>query len=108
MGGALEMHIRSLIIEQLSKGDSTMLAVSREHGLSYSTVRKLWKRYKAEGISGLKPHYEQCGSHHPKSEALIYRCALWLKRHHPNWGAAAIQVILHDGYPQTSLPSERT
>ena len=63
MGGALEMHIRSLIIEQLTKEGCSMIAVSKEHGLSYSTVRRLWKRYKAEGISGLKPHYDQCGSH---------------------------------------------
>lgn len=108
MGGALEMHIRSLIIEQLTKESCSMIAVCKEHGLSYSTVRRLWKRYKAEGISGLKPHYNQCGSHQPKGEALIYRCALWLKRHHPDWGAAAIGVVLHDHYPQTSLPSERT
>ena len=108
MGGALPMHIRSLIIEQLTKADNSMIAVCTEHGLSYSTIRRLWKRYKAEGISGLKPHYDQCGSHQPKGEALIYRCALWLKRHHPNWGAPVIGVVLHDRYPQKSLPSERT
>src|SRR3954469_11998320 len=87
MGGALPMHIRSLIIEQLTKEGSSMIAVSKEHGLSYSTIRKLWKGYKKEGTHGLKPHYERCGPQQPKSEGLIYRCALWLKRHHPNWGA---------------------
>jgi hypothetical protein len=108
MRGPLPMHIRSLIIEQLTKANSSMIAVCTEHGLSYSTIRRLWKRYKAEGISGLKPHYDQCGSHQPKCEALIYRCALWLKHLHPDWGAAVIQVVLHDHYPQKSLPSERS
>jgi transposase len=108
MGGALPMHIRSLIIEQLTKTGSSMIAVCKEHGLSYSTVRRLWKRYKAEGAAGLKPHYERCGSAKPKREALIYRCALWLKRHHRGWGAGVIQVALHEHFPQTALPSERT
>jgi hypothetical protein len=110
MGGALPMHIRSLIIEALSKGDTTLLALSRQQGLSYSTVRKLWQRYKAEGAAGIKPHYERCGPHQPKTEALIYRCALWLKRHHPGWGAALIRVIVQDRYGSTvaSLPSVRT
>src|SRR3954468_1574253 len=108
MGGALPMHIRSLIIEQLTKEGSSMIAVSKEHGLSYSTIRKLWKRYKQEGTHGLKPHYERCGPQQPKSEGLIYRCALWLKRHHPNWGAGMILVLLHNRYPQKSLPAERS
>lgn len=108
MGGPLPMHIRSLIIEQLTKADSSMIAVCKEHRLSYSTIRRLWQRYKTEGISGLKPHYDQCGCRQPQGETLIYRCALWLKRHHPDWGAAAIGVVLHDHYPQKSLPSERT
>jgi transposase len=110
MGGALPIHIRSLIIEALNKGDSTLIAVARQQGLSYSTVRKLWKRYKAEGSSGLKPHNERCGPRQPKKEALFYRCALWLKRHHPGWGAALIRVILQDRYGSTvaSLPCVRT
>src|SRR4051794_33886990 len=108
MGGALPMHLRSLIIEQLTKAGCSMIAVSKEHGLSYSTVRKLRKRYQEEGINGLKPHYERCGPQQPKSEALIYRCALWLKRHHTNWGAGVILVLLHDHYPQIHLPTERS
>jgi transposase len=110
MGGALPMHIRSLIIEALNKGNCTVLSVSRQQGLSYSTVRKLWKRYKAEGAAAIKPHYERCGPHQPKTEALIYRCALWLKRHHPGWGAALIRVIVQQRYSSTvtSLPSVRT
>ncbi|MBE7174668.1 MAG: helix-turn-helix domain-containing protein [Williamsia sp.] len=108
MGGALPVHIRSLVLEQLTKTKCSLIAVCTEQGLSYSTIRRLWKRYKAEGVSGLKPHYERCGSSQPKSEALIYRCALWLKRHHPAWGAPLIWVVLHDHYPQTALPAERT
>ena len=42
MGGALAMHIRCLIIEQLTKKGCSMIAVSKAYGLSYSTVRKLW------------------------------------------------------------------
>jgi transposase len=108
MGGALPMHLRSLIVEQYSQGNTTLLAISQQHGLSYATVRTIWKRYKAQGSVGLIPHYNHCGPSKPKSEEVIYRCALWLKRHHPLWGAALIRTILRQRYVHLTLPSERT
>lgn len=108
MGGALPMHIRSLIVEQYSKGDTTLLAIAKQHGLSYSTVRTIWKRYKAAGSGGLVPHYDHCGPSKPKSEEVIYRCVLWLKRHHADWGAGVIRTIMQQHYMHFTIPSERS
>src|SRR4051794_24157204 len=108
MGSALPMHIRFMIIEQYSQGNTTLLDIAKQQALSYSTVRNIWKRYKAAGSGGLIPHYNQGGPSKPKSEALIYRSALWLKRHHPLWGAALIRTLMQQRYIHLTIPSERT
>ena len=108
MGGALPMHIRTLISAQYSEGNTTLLAIAAQQGLSYSTVRNIWKRYKTGGPEGLMPRYNHCGPRQPKTDALIYRSALWLKRHHPDWGAALICTLMQQHYQQRTTPSERT
>ena len=60
MPGALPMDVRQHIIELKNKGNSLQSIVHELH-LCYATVQRLWKRYKAEGTSGLTPHYNQCG-----------------------------------------------
>ena len=107
MGSALTMSMRQLVIEEKTKGKS-LLVISEQYHLSYSTLRNLWKRYQVEGAQGLVPHYKSCGPSKPKSNALIYRAALWLKRQHEQWGAPLIRLILQERYPHILVPSART
>ena len=98
MGGALALSVRQQIMEEKTRGKS-LLRISEQYHLSYSTLRNLWKRYRAEGAQGLVPHYKRCGPSKPKSDALIYRAALWLKRQHEQWGAPLIRLILQEPMP---------
>jgi hypothetical protein len=110
MPGALPMDVRQHIIELKNKGNSLQLIVNELH-LCYATVQRLWKRYKGEGTSGLLPHYNRCGpcaAGIPRCAPLIHRAALWLKRCHPDWGAALIQMSIKDRYKDMAVPSERT
>jgi helix-turn-helix protein len=110
MLGALPMDVRQHIIELKNKGNSLQSIVNELH-LCYATVQRLWKRYKAEGVSGLSPHYNQCGpaaAGIPRYAPLVYRAALWLKRCPPDWGAALIQLSIKDRYSDVAVPSERT
>ena len=109
MPGALPMDIRQRIIELKNKGNSLQSIVNELH-LCYATAERLWKRYKAEGTSGLTPHYNQCGppAGIPRCAPLICRASLWLKRCHPDWGAALIRVSVQDRYRDKAVPSERT
>jgi hypothetical protein len=52
MGRALAMHLRSQIIQERSKGKK-LVDIAREKQLSYSTLRNIWKRYKAGGAKAL-------------------------------------------------------
>jgi hypothetical protein len=106
---ALPMAIRQQVIELKSKGSSLQSIADDQH-LSYCTLRRLWQRYKAEGSGGLTPHYNNCGpaTGVPRCTALIYRAAVWLKRCHPDWGAALIRVRLQERYKDMDVPAERT
>jgi hypothetical protein len=106
---ALPIAVRQQIIELKTKG-SSLQSIAKEQHLSCSTLYRLWQRYKAEGTSGLIPHYNNCGpaTGVPRCTALIYRAAVWLKRCHPNWGAALIRVRLQERYKDTDVPAERT
>jgi transposase len=100
------MHLRRQVVQQYSKGN-TLIAISERFHLSYSTVRRICRRYRQQGAQGLQPRYEHCGR--PRiSTALMQRAALWLKRLHPRWGAPLIRLILKSRYRRTTLPSERT
>jgi len=105
---ALPMTVRQQVIELRTKG-SSLQSIAIEQQLSYSTLLRLWKRYKAEGTVGLTTHYNNCGPvAGPRCSPVIYRAAVWLKRCHPDWGAALIRVILKDRYKDLAIPSERT
>src|SRR3954471_14752713 len=110
MPGALPMDVRQHIIELKDKGNSLQSIVNELH-LCYATVQRLCKRYKAEGSGGLPPLYNKCGPSGAKVSRfapLIYRATLWLKRCHPEWGAAMIRVSVQLRYKDMAVPSERT
>jgi transposase len=102
----LPLAIRHQIVQQYSKGHS-LIAISEDNHLSYSTVCNICNRYKEQGAKGLQPRYEHCGR--PRSSTtLIQRASLWLKRLHPGWGATLIRTVLKMRYRRASLPCERT
>lgn len=97
---------RALIVEQKLSG-KTLVAISDEQSIAYSTVRRIWKRYQQGGFENLKPRYENCGSKVPKHYRM-YRRSIWLKRHHPDWGAPYILTLIRQKYPQATCPTART
>lgn len=107
MPSALSCCMRQHIIEQKSKGMS-LVDIAEQNHLSYSTVRNIYKRFKTDGLQALAPHYNNCGSSSPKYDVAIYRAAVWLKRHHQDWGAALIRIVLQERYADAVLPGERT
>src|SRR4051794_10548571 len=105
---ALPLVVRQPIMELKTKGRS-LQSIAEEQQLSYTTLLRWWKRYKAAGSSGLTPQYNNCGpAAGCRCTPLIYRAAVWLKRCHPDWGAALIGVILQDRYQDMTMPAERT
>lgn len=59
-------------------------------------------------MAGLKPRYINCRPQGIKSDQLVYRSALWLKRLHRKWGAPLIRLKLQQRYPERKVPTERT
>lgn len=107
MGSSTPYHIRQKIVEHKEEGHN-LAQISRMLEVPYTTVRGIWQRYEQRGQKGLSTDYSNCGPKDIKSDRLIYRSALWLKRLHPSWGAPYIRTILEQRYTNKHLPSERT
>lgn len=97
---------RRLVISEKNKG-KTLIEISTEQGISYSTTKRIWQSYRQLGDKGIELKYQNCGLSQPKYY-LIYRLSTWLKRRYPDWGAPYILTILRDRYPAEKFPTTRT
>lgn len=103
---SLSIDKRRLIVSEKLLGKS-LLAISSEHNISYSTVKRIWSRYRKEGTSGLSPKYENCGQTGSKYHK-FYELAIQTKKAHPKWGSPYILTLLSKEYPEEKLPDVRT
>lgn len=103
---SLSLDKRNLIVSEKLSGKS-LLQISTDHSISYSTVKRIWLRYRQEGEKGLVPKYDNCGERGTKYYR-IYRLSIVLKRKYPNCGSPYILTILSKRYANENLPSERT
>lgn len=107
MGAAINLSIREQIVKQKLAGQ-TLKEISEQQGISYSATRKIWRLFQQKGMEGLVPQYANCGPQGPRYAYRMVRLSKWLKRHHPNWGAPVIRVILAKRYGEALVPSVRT
>lgn len=105
MGRATEMGQREQLIALKQQGHS-LAHISQQVQLPFATVRNLSARFKKQGH--LTVAYANCGPKNPTTEALLQRASLWLKRHHPTWGAPLIRLKLMDRYGPDRTPATRT
>jgi transposase len=106
MTTAISHPIRQEIVERHQRGDS-LSQIATALNLSYWTVRQLWRQYRDQGMAGLSCQYARCGRRGLRHEGRWYRASVWLKRHHPSWGAGLIRVLLQERYG-SALPHVRT
>jgi hypothetical protein len=107
MGQATPLAIRQSIIE-LRQSGKKHYEISQDLQIPLSTVNSIWGQYQHFGEAGLVNNYANCGIKTKRSDALMYRATLWLKRHHTTWGAGRIRVELLTRYDKSIVPSERT
>ena len=97
---------RECIISAYLSGQS-LVQISEEQSIAYSTVKRIVKNYDPDQENSLKLNYANCGPKRPKYYR-IYRLSCWLKRKHPKWGAPYILTLLQIRYPYEVFPSART
>ncbi len=103
----ITLAVRHQIVTRHLQGDP-LSTIAEQIGHSESGVRKIFHRYQRGGLEALKPDYHKCGPQTRKADPLIVRAACWLKRRHPDWGAAYIRLHLVDRYGEARLPTPRT
>lgn len=102
MPRAIAVPLRQAIVERHLQGES-LPTIAHSLRLSPITVRKIWRRYRADPASDLTPRYHTPTT--PRSHPLFVRAALLLKRRHPTWGAELIRQIIHCKWPHLPLPA---
>jgi len=107
MGIALSLAKRQQIIK-CWESVKNFAHIARQHQVAYHTIRTLCKRFEQLGKDGIQSRYGNCGPKGIKSDPLIYRASLWLKRLHPKWGAPFIRMKLEQRYKKRKIPCERT
>lgn len=107
MGQALSVSTRRAILSGYSASES-FASISTRLGVSYSSVRRLCKRYDRDGESCLVPGYDRCGQRVSPYSGFIHRASCFLKFYHRGWGAEYILVRLRLKYPNLALPDART
>lgn len=98
--------VRSEAIRLVKEEKKSMLNVSQQLGVSYTSVRSWVKRYGTLGEKGLLPNYSNNGPVCRFSEQIIEK-AIWYKEQHSKWGAPFILIKLEDDFPKQALPSAR-
>jgi transposase InsO family protein len=104
MPAAIPLPIRQAVAERHHKGQS-LAALAEALHLPFTTVRRLWRRYRDHGDPGLTPDYARCGRHPTRARRHLRRAAVWLKRRHPGWGAQVIRLVLQRRWPHRRAPS---
>jgi transposase len=104
MSSPIENATRREIIRRHEQGES-LRSISSEMGMSYETVKKLWRHWVKKG--SIEPNYEAAKQRGTRQYGQVYAQAVQLKRDHPRWGAPLIRLKLQAQSNQT-LPSVRT
>jgi hypothetical protein len=107
MPRAVDVPVRQEIVARREAGQS-LAVIAQALGLSFWTVRQIWRRYRAQGAAALTPDHARCGWHGPRGARLVWRAAVWLKRLHRSWGGGMIATLLRCRWPDLSVPHERT
>lgn len=107
MTRVIPVPIRREIVTRHQQGEP-LKAIAQSLQLSYWGVRKIWRQHRREPTHGLSIGYANSGRRGHRCSHKLYRCAIWLKRRHPSWGASFILVILKERYESESLPHPRT
>jgi hypothetical protein len=107
MGQAISLPIRTRIVEMRQQG-TCLKNISELLEVPYSSTKKINKRYKEKGETGLSAAYANCGNKGVlRSSYFFNRASVWLKRHHLEWGAPLIHLLLTERYGKEDLPSKR-
>lgn len=107
MPRAIAVPIREQMVQLRQQGKSYAV-IGQQLRQSPHSVRQICRRWRTGGAAALTPNYHRCGHPGIKSERLIWRAAVSLKRLHPEWGGGVIRVGLAHRWPGRSIPSERT
>lgn len=91
MGQATTLLLRERILSMRNEGAS-LISISHQLSIPYSTIKQLWRRFRERGVSALSPDYCNCGPKGPRYKVFYQEEVLAHRSAHARWGAPRIHV----------------
>lgn len=104
MGQATTLILRERVFELRAQGE-TIKCIGEELSIPYGTVKKLCRRFRELGPSGLQPSYSNCGTRTAGRLRGQRFEAIRQRELHPGWGAPRIRVELGRGPAAVDEPA---
>jgi transposase InsO family protein len=102
------MQEREQLINDHSSGLYSARELAERYGISAKTVHKWLKRYRGDGMAGLREHSRAPLTCPHRTDAAIVALLLKQRRKHPTWGSRKIRAILQRRHPELELPAAST
>ena len=91
-----KMSQKEEFIHHVLRSDKPFSTLCAEFNISRKTGYKILKRYKSEGLEGLKPHSRMPLSHPNKTSQEIVDKILSIRNRYSTWGAIALPTYTYN------------
>jgi transposase InsO family protein len=102
------MDERTQFIAAVLAGEESFAAICRQYGISRKTGYKWWKRYQADGASGLVERSRAPQTSPQAMEAALAEQLLAFRAKHPTWGPRKLLARLEQQDPTQVWPAAST
>ena len=89
-------------------GEKSMTELCRRYGITRETGYVWLRRYRANGVDGLREHSRAARRHHNQTPEAIEQMVLELRQAHMHWGPRKLKRILERDEPGRSWPATST
>src|SRR6185503_7498905 len=100
-------RLRWDFVSAVMNGHATKRALCRQFGISRQCGHRWWRRFVAEGRSGLAPR-SPCPRAARRLQERWAQRVLTLRRGRPTWGPHKLRWLLQERYRLGPWPAERT
>ena len=102
------MTQRMEFVMRVKSGYYTMTDACRRSGVSRKTGYKIWERWLAEGVDGLRDRSRRPHTSPTRTPELVEGLVVDLREKHMDWGPKKLAKVMSNRFPDLELPAQST
>jgi len=102
------MTQRMEFVMRVRSGYYTMADACRRSGVSRKTGYKIWERWLAEGVDGLRDRSRRPHTSPTRTPELVEGLVVDLREKHMDWGPKKLAKVMSNRFPDLELPAQST